>query len=125
MSWGTIVRLVHLGVVGYVVATPFATDSAQVLFPWLLSVLSIMFHWFANRDTCILTIVEAGVRGVPIEHGFIYSILAPVFNLHASAAPLVSRLAWLATIALVVYVARKLGRQGLFRELAALWRQGR
>lgn len=110
IMWAAVVRAVHLCVVGYVVLTPCVANSTASLAAWLVTVLCLLVHWAAASDACILTVLEAKLTGNPVRHGFIYSIVGPLFNLHIDHAGLVSRTTWIVTLGLGALGVVKLWR---------------
>lgn len=69
----------HLLIVAYVVVAPFL--------PWPVAwaahsalVFSILAHWGVNHSECILTVVEARLRGVEPSQTFLERLLAPIYN---------------------------------------------
>lgn len=41
-------------------------------------------HWLMNKDTCVLTLVEQHLRGVPKGDTFLQSLVGPVYGLGGS-----------------------------------------
>ena len=74
-----IVSLAHAGFVSYVLLVP-------VLAPWFMlpghigACMLLMGHWATNNNECAWTMIESKLRGIPVESGFIYSIVRPVFQ---------------------------------------------
>ena len=47
--------------------------------------VSLLTHWALNSDICCLTLLEAWLTGSQVEHGFLYSLIAPLYR--PSAGP--------------------------------------
>lgn len=99
-----LVRVIHLALIAYVLFYPFvgtimvthvtgtgladnntifiARRNLHVLLEilYLVSCVSLLSHWYWNDDTCILTMLEARLRGQKVNEGFIYSIISPVYK---------------------------------------------
>ena len=75
----SLVAFLHSCVVLYIALIP-------VLAPWFFLpghvglCLLLILHWLTNNNTCAWTLLEAKLRGKPVERGFIYSIVRPVFE---------------------------------------------
>lgn len=105
-----VVRLIHVSIVAYILVTPYVS-----IFPgqnnailnilidalYLVSCTSIILHWKMNDDTCVLTIIEAWLRGKEIHEGFIYSIISPVYKFPENKVRLATRTVMLANMLVV------------------------
>ena len=80
-----VVRLVYLALVIFVTVTPFLDTEWHVDVLHLMTTIVLVSHWLMRQDACFFTLLEAFLRGVPVEHSFIYSIVGPVFNIDDSS----------------------------------------
>ncbi len=76
-----LVQFMHLLVVIFMITIPFQ-NQINLLLIHLSAGMSIFIHWFANNNTCFLSLVEAKLRGINIDHGFIHSIVAPIYDIN-------------------------------------------
>lgn len=78
VAW--LIRAVHLVFVLAITATPFVTKRIELLLLHFVFVVGMMLHWYLNENTCVLTLLEAAVRGVPSDKTFVFSIVAPIYD---------------------------------------------
>lgn len=76
-----LIQLVHLLGILFMVVIPFQ-DQVNLLILHVSASLSILTHWMANDNTCFLSLVEAKLRGIPKDHGFIHSLVAPIYEMN-------------------------------------------
>ena len=102
-----VVRLSHSLVVLYIVLVPFL--APWFLLPGHIGMNSLlMMHWLTNNNTCAWTILEAKLRGLPVEEGFIYSIVRPMFESgrfsfgQRDRRSTVAKVIWVCTITLLL-----------------------
>ena len=78
-----VVRVIHLALVLFVVIVPFAGKDTHwsVLAVHCMTVLTLLVHWITKQNACFLTMVESTLRGVPNTESFMYSIVAPVYQI--------------------------------------------
>ena len=109
----TFVRLVHVFVIAYVIAYPYTQFSKnsklERLIRLLLNVLylvsctSILLHWRYNNDACVLTTLEAWLRGKKEHEGFIYSIISPIYKFPQNGLRRVVRIGMFFNMSLVAF----------------------
>lgn len=79
-----IVRLIHLALVLFVVVVPLAAGKDthwSILAVHCMTVVTLLVHWITKQNACFLTLVESTLRGVPNTQSFMYSIVAPVYQI--------------------------------------------
>ena len=114
MMWlANVIGLVHLAYVTWVLVTPFVGNFQSRLLHAIV-VPFMVLHWLLNEDTCVLTLVESALRGIPKPDSFFQQLLGPVHNFDAS--PMV----WVATALLWLVDVHALQSRH-HAELAALW----
>ena len=76
-----IIRVLHGLFVLYMILTPFFARNhrQRVVYFWVA--LSVLLHWFSGSTTCIFTIVENKLLGIPNDKSFIYKMILPVYDL--------------------------------------------
>ena len=97
-----LVRLLHLYIVCFMIVVPFQ-DAVNLMILHVVSGLSILTHWWANDNTCFLSLVESRLRGIRESKGFIHSIVAPVYELNQRQSCLLSYGVLLALMIISVY----------------------
>ncbi len=75
------VQFMHLLGILFIVAVPFQ-DEVNWLVVHVSACLSIFTHWLANDNTCFMSLVEAKLRGIPKDHSFIHSMVAPIYDMN-------------------------------------------
>lgn len=75
-----LIRLFHIFVILFIVLTPFISDYFLILLLHFVSSLSLIVHWYTNNNICSLTLLEASLTGAPINNGFIYGFISPVYD---------------------------------------------
>ena len=75
-----VVQLLHIVIILYLLFTPFLARSAAGLIIYLLFVFAVVMHWVANHHFCVLSMLEAKIRGIHFEDGFINAVLKPIFG---------------------------------------------
>lgn len=121
-----VVRTVHVLVIVYVIAFPYYRLTTSIppditrvdrLVRLLLNVLyvvtcsSILLHWRWNNDACVLTTIEAWLRGKEVHEGFIYSIIAPIYKFPKNDLRRAVRIGMLLNMSLVAF--------DIFKEIAS------
>ena len=73
------VKIVHILVRIFIVATPFLGDE-YFLTLHLVIIPFIMLHWLTNQTVCALTEIERAVRGgCPADETFFGKIMNPIY----------------------------------------------
>lgn len=90
------VGILHCAFVGFMVLAPFATDRAWVAAHALVTPF-LWLHWLLNDDSCVLTLVEARLRGVDDHDSFFYKVVSPVYKVRDEDVRVAS---WYASAAL-------------------------
>lgn len=80
MLLANIIRIFHIIVTLFIIITPFVISDFLILLLHVVSCLSLLIHWYTNNSICSLTLLESKLRGIPLEHSFIYSFIAPVYQ---------------------------------------------
>lgn len=103
----------HAAFVLFMVWAPFASDLAAptahaVLTPFLWA------HWALNDDTCVLTVAERWLRGLPDDStsSFFHSLVSPVYKVADGDA---RALAWGASAALWLVSASRVALAWRYR----------
>lgn len=99
-------KVFHIFVILFVVTTPFITTDVMILLLHIVSIFSLIIHWAANNTICSLTLLESKLRGIPMEHSFIYSFIAPIYqflHLEMISENNLSTLVYLIVILLMVF----------------------
>jgi hypothetical protein len=75
-----IIRVLHFLLVAFLILAPFTKDSLFILTNIVL-IVSIMFHWAVNNQTCCLTICEKILRGKELDsETFFGNLVGPVYS---------------------------------------------
>jgi hypothetical protein len=74
------IRIIHILVILFVISTPILITTVDLLILHVTFCVSILIHWYYNNNICSLTLIEAKLRGIEIEGGFIYKIIAPIYD---------------------------------------------
>lgn len=75
-----LISLLHALYVLWFVYTPFS-DNLTLLMVHVVAAPAMMVHWALNNDTCVLTALEASLRGVRPEGTFIGRLVSPIYLL--------------------------------------------
>jgi hypothetical protein len=76
------VQFLHILLVVFVVVIPFWKKASwTVLLLHSVTCLSLVLHWWANEDTCFLTLIESSLRGISRSRSFIHSIVSPLYKI--------------------------------------------
>jgi len=77
-----VVRLIHIAIVIFIVASPFMKKRNWMIdVLHVVSVITLVAHWYMDEDTCFLTFLESTLRGIPVQESFVYSIVSPVYKI--------------------------------------------
>ena len=76
-----IIAILHLLVILFVTTVPFITDNPFILIYYCFIVFFIMLHWHYNNDTCVLTLMEAKLRGKKHNDTFMGKLIKPIYNI--------------------------------------------
>lgn len=74
------IRTFHIFVILFILSAPFITVDFYILLLHIVSIFSLIIHWSTNNTICSLTLLESKLRGIPMEHSFVYSFIAPVYQ---------------------------------------------
>lgn len=77
--WPEITRLFHAGVVAFVLVGPLlpsrrAWEVHAALVPCIIA------HWAANNNECVLSQLEARLRGVKTHRTFMQDLVGPIYD---------------------------------------------
>ena len=75
-----IIQIIHILVICFVLYGPWLKDLMFMLL-YLVIIFGMAIHWIANDNSCLLTQLESMARGIPLENGFIYRVLTPLFKI--------------------------------------------
>lgn len=73
------IRLIHILIVLFMIMVPFLQNLQLSILHFTFGI-SILVHWYCNNNVCSLTLLEAKLRGIEVGKGFIYQIIAPVYD---------------------------------------------
>lgn len=96
------VQLIHLLGILFILMIPFQ-NMINLLVLHVSASLSILTHWYVNDNTCFLSVVEAKLRGIPKDHGFIHSLVAPIYDMNKSHTTMLSYIVLLCLMFLSIY----------------------
>ena len=104
----------HLAFVAFMVWAPFSGNETAVALHFV-STPFLWLHWALNDDTCALTLMERGLRGVPSEESFFHNLVSPIYKIQDSD---VRSLSWIISILLwLVTLSKVLKRPGMIRDV--------
>ena len=89
----------HILLVAWIIIVPFIRVSGLQRVLHVIMLASIMMHWLANDDTCVLTLLECRLRGTTRKRSLIQRLVGPVYG--SSSA-----LTWVIAIFLFLYNTR-------------------
>lgn len=112
-----LVQLVHLMGILFMITIPFQNE-VNLLVLHVSASMSIFTHWFANDNTCFLSLVEAKLRGIPKDHGFIHSLVAPIYDMNKKQTTMMTYVILLCLMGLSLY---KIATSKRFEETCALY----
>jgi hypothetical protein len=78
-----IISILHLALVLFVTCTPFLISHPIGLLYYCFVLFFLGVHWITNNDTCILTIIEAKLRGKKSTTTFMSQLVSPVYKISA------------------------------------------
>jgi hypothetical protein len=78
-----IVQGIHLLIAGFILFAPLS-NMILILMIHFVSVISLITHWKMNSNMCFLTLLEGYIRGTPRQNTFMYSVIAPVYNISST-----------------------------------------
>lgn len=91
-----IVRLIHIGLIVFMVVTPLV-GGLPLLVLVESGYLLLFLHWIMNQDTCALTMLEQKLRGVDKASSFVHSVVAPFYGVSSTA---MGRTVWVVSLVL-------------------------
>ena len=75
-----IIRFIHFLVLGFFTVSPFSKNILLLILHFI-STPFLYAHWKMNNDQCFLTALEKYFRKVDDNRSFMYSVIAPVYNI--------------------------------------------
>jgi hypothetical protein len=76
-----IIAFFHLLFIIFIATTPFVTDNPFMLLYYCFILFFVMIHWYLNDDTCVLTLLEAKLRGKKDTETFMGRLIKPIYNI--------------------------------------------
>lgn len=76
-----IIAFLHLLFIIFITTTPFVTDNPFMLLYYCFILFFVMVHWYLNNDTCVLTLLEAKLRGKKDNDTFMGRLIKPIYNI--------------------------------------------
>jgi len=70
----------HIFIILFVLIAPFSNIPA-ILILHIVSGISLIIHWLANSNACILTILESQLRGVSKDDTFSHQFISPIYDI--------------------------------------------
>ena len=83
----------HLFVVAFIIFVPFLNIPALLILH-IVSCLSLFVHWGGSSDVCSLTVLEANLRGIDRQEGFLHQFVSPVYKITSTEW---SNIVWILT----------------------------
>jgi hypothetical protein len=106
--------VLHMLFVAWVVITPF-TNNEPLLVLHLFVIPFLWFHWWMWDDTCALTLLERGLRGVPSDQSFFHNLVSPVYKIQDAH---IRSMSWLLTVVLwLVTLHKVLKKPGMIKDV--------
>lgn len=109
---GEVISLVHKGFIMYMLVGWISGDIYANLF-YMMCIVSLKVHWYANDDTCALTIMEQMVTGVKKEESFINQIVSPIYKISDKDTRRITKI--VTDILLLVIIIKIIGHKDLER----------
>lgn len=117
----------HIIIIIMILTIPL-TNSNYFLFLHAITIPFIMFHWILGDNTCALTIVERGIRGIKkeednkdklndIDNCFTCRLIEPVYDFHKNHKAY-SKLTWLIVIVMWLLTIYKLNAKYVSGDIA-------
>lgn len=75
-----IINTIHKVIIMYMIVGWLSTDVYQNIF-YLTCLMTLKVHWYANDDTCALTIMEQKLTGVKKEESFMNQVVNPIYKI--------------------------------------------
>lgn len=113
-----VIWLFHLGVVIFVIITPFLKYSSLYLLH-IVFCFSLLVHWWNNNNVCSLSVLESQLRGLDYTQSFTHKFIGPVYD--------VSKTEWAnvtsyATIGLMIFSIYRLYNSPNFDKMIHCWK---
>lgn len=77
-----LVHVFHCLVVLFILLTPFVIDIPSYYILHITSCICLLVHWWANDDTCSLTILECELRGINKSDALAHKFISPIYNIN-------------------------------------------
>lgn len=107
-----LVFVFHCLIVAFVILAPF-TNNPAILIVHITFGLCLIVHWFANSNTCSLTLLEANLRGIKITETVSQQFVGPMYDVSASEW---SNIVWIVTMTVMCISMYKLYNNVKFKE---------
>lgn len=75
-----LINLFHWLIIAFILFAPFS-KLAPILLLHITGIICLLVHWAANNDICFLTLVEAKLRNIPYNKGFLHKFISPIYNI--------------------------------------------
>lgn len=91
-----IISLFHILIILFVILAPFS-GSIYLLIIHIFFCISLFVHWYANNNSCSLSIIESRLRGLDHTESISHRIIAPIYDISKSD---MNTLVWITTFVL-------------------------
>jgi hypothetical protein len=79
-TMGLIVNILHKIFILFMLVAWMSDDIYHIIL-YAMTLLTLKIHWYANDDTCALTILEQTITGVKKKESFMNQIVSPVYKI--------------------------------------------
>ncbi len=110
----------HLGIVLFMLLAPFVCNAPYILLVHVSFAVCILVHWIGNNNMCSLSVLEAQLRGIRYDEGFMHKFIAPVYDLSQSNWIL---LCYIVTVILTCIATYKLVYNDRWAEISDCYNQ--
>jgi hypothetical protein len=76
-----LIRILHICLIAFVICVPFMKIQWPIAVLHLTTVLSLLAHWYVDKDTCFLTILETVFLGSTPNTSFMHQLVSPVYKI--------------------------------------------
>lgn len=80
MLLALLIQITHWMIIIFMLVAPFS-QLAPILILHITSAWCLLVHWVGNNDICFLSLVEAKLRKIPYQQGFLHQFVSPVYNI--------------------------------------------
>lgn len=86
------IRVLHILFIIYILIGLFIGNDKMYIILYITTIISLKIHWYANDDTCALTIIEQIITNKYKDETFVHRIISPIYKIENDKLNILSKI---------------------------------